>query len=147
MLPRLAALVAGLLFGAGLTVSQMINPAKVLAFLDLAGAWDPSLLLVMASAVAVSALGTILARHRDRPLLAPSFQIPSRRDIDGKLIAGSAIFGLGWGLYGYCPGPALAGLTLGARETLGFVVAMVIGMALHRWPFWSLGARSRESVG
>jgi len=131
----LAALLAGLLFGAGLTVSQMINPAKVLGFLDLGGipanAWDPSLALVMAGALAITGVGFALVLRRPRPLLAPRFALPGKRDIDGRLIAGAALFGLGWGLAGYCPGPAVAALALGATKTLVFVAAMIAGMAIY----------------
>lgn len=128
MAKSLAGLGAGLLFGAGLTVSQMINPAKVLNFLDVAGAWDPSLALVMVGAVAAAAVGYRLAFRRDRPLLDGRFRVPSRNDIDVPLLAGSALFGIGWGLGGYCPGPALSGLAFAAWETIAFVVAMAAGM-------------------
>lgn len=131
-----AALLSGLLFGAGLVVSQMVNPAKVLGFLDFAGiatgAWDPSLAFVMAGALAVTAPGYWLVLHRKAPVAAAAFEIPTRKDIDAKLIAGAAIFGLGWGLAGYCPGPAIAALVFGRLETAVFVVAMVAGMALFR---------------
>jgi uncharacterized membrane protein YedE/YeeE len=122
----------GLLFGLGLLVSGMADPAKVLAFLDVTGRWDPSLALVMAGAVAVSAAGYRLARRRGRPVLAPRLDVPARRDLDGRLIAGAAIFGLGWGLAGLCPGPALTLLTVAPAEAVTFVAAMVAGMALFR---------------
>ncbi|TVR95590.1 MAG: YeeE/YedE family protein [Rhodospirillales bacterium] len=128
----LAGLAAGLLFGAGLSVSAMINPAKVLNFLDIAGTWDPSLLLVMAGAVAVTFAGYRLVLGRDRPVLETSFAVPTRRDIDPPLIIGAAVFGIGWGLGGYCPGPAIAGLAFGATETLVFAAAMVAGMLSWR---------------
>ena len=108
----LAALAAGLLFGLGLTVSQMANPAKVLGFLDLAGDWDPSLAFVLAGAVATAALGFRLVQRAGRPLLAPAFRLPTATRIDRPLLLGAAIFGLGWGLVGFCPGPALAALGL-----------------------------------
>lgn len=130
------ALIAGLLFGAGLTVSQMVNPAKVLAFLDLGGiptgTWDPSLALVMAAALAVTAPAFALARQRRAPLLGNSFAIPERRDLDSRLVAGAALFGVGWGLVGYCPGPAIAGLAYGLPQTFGFVIAMLVGMLAFR---------------
>lgn len=126
----LVALMAGILFGAGLAISQMINPAKVLAFLDVAGEWDPSLAFVMLGAVAVTAVGYRLVLRRHRPLLDDRFHLPTRRDIDARLIAGAAVFGAGWGLAGYCPGPALAGLAGGAAETLVFVIFMAGGMIL-----------------
>ena len=122
----------GLLFGLGLVISQMINPAKVLAFLDVFGDWDPSLALVMAGAVAAAAIGFALAGRRAAPLWAPAFQIPTRRDIDARLLTGSALFGIGWGLAGLCPGPALTALPLGLWQSFVFVAAMLAGMALHR---------------
>lgn len=127
-----AALALGLLFGLGLIVSGMSNPAKVLAFLDVAGRWDPSLALVMAGAVAVSAAGYRVARWRGRPVLAPRLEIPTRRDLDPRLLAGAALFGVGWGLAGLCPGPALTLLTIVPGEALTFVAAMVVGMLLFR---------------
>lgn len=133
MLRVLAALIAGMLFGVGFVVSAMINPAKVLAFLDVAGAWDPSLALVMAGAVAVTFAGYRLAFRRGRPLFEPDFSLPTRTDLDARLIGGAAVFGAGWGLAGFCPGPAIAGLALGAAEPYVFVAAMAAGMILARW--------------
>ena len=127
-----SAFAAGLLFGLGLLISGMSNPAKVLGFLDLTGDWDPSLAMVMAGAVAVSALGTLVATRRGRPLLAPRLEIPTRRDLDMPLVAGAAIFGLGWGLAGLCPGPALTLLTVAPAQAATFVAAMVAGMLLFR---------------
>ncbi|GAN46048.1 putative membrane protein YedE/YeeE [Methylobacterium sp. PvP062] len=127
-----SAFAVGLLFGLGLLVSGMADPAKVLAFLDVTGRWDPSLALVMAGAVAISAAGYRLARRRGRPLLAPRLDVPTRRDLDGRLFAGAAIFGLGWGLAGLCPGPALTILTVAPAEAVTFVAAMVAGMLLFR---------------
>ena len=132
MLHALGALLAGILFGLGLAVSQMINPAKVLGFLDIAGRWDPSLALVMAGALAVTAFGYRLALKRPAPLLAPRFELPTVREIDRRLIAGAAVFGIGWGLVGFCPGPAIASLAFGVKESLIFVAAMLAGMALFR---------------
>lgn len=135
----LSAFASGLLFGLGLIVSQMVNPAKVLGFLDIFGQWDPSLALVMGGAVAVSALGTLVARRRNVPVLAQRLEIPTRRDLDPRLIGGAALFGVGWGLVGFCPGPALVGLTFGPWQVFVFVAAMIVGMALFRlapadWP-------------
>lgn len=127
-----AALLAGLLFGIGLTVSQMIDPAKVLGFLDIAGDWDPSLALVMGGALFVAAPAFRAAGKRARPLYGERFELPTRRDLDRRLILGALIFGAGWGLAGYCPGPALASLSLGVWQPWLFVVAMLAGMALHR---------------
>ena len=126
-----SALLAGLLFGLGLIVSRMIDPAKVLGFLDPIGAWDPSLAFVMAGAVATSALGYALAKRLRRPVFAPAFDLPARRDLDPRLVTGSAIFGVGWGLAGLCPGPALAVLPLGERGAMVFFAAMLAGMAIH----------------
>ena len=127
-----SAFAVGLLFGLGLLVSGMADPAKVLAFLDVTGRWDPSLALVMAGAVAVSAAGYHLTRRRGRPVLAPRLDVPARRDLDARLIAGAAIFGLGWGLAGLCPWPALTILTIAPAEAVTFVAAMVAGMLLFR---------------
>ena len=127
-----AALLAGTLFGIGLTVSQMINPEKVLSFLDFFGAWDPSLALVMLGAVGVSAVVFRLALKQPRPVFATAFQVPSRSDVDNRLIAGGVIFGLGWGLVGWCPGPAIASLALVQVESFIFLAAMIAGMLLYR---------------
>lgn len=128
----IAALLAGTLFGLGLSVSQMINPEKVLSFLDFFGAWDPSLALVMLGAVGVSTLAFRLALKQPRPVLAEAFQVPSRSDIDVRLIAGSVLFGIGWGLVGWCPGPAIASLALVQWESFVFLAAMVAGMLMGR---------------
>jgi uncharacterized protein len=127
-----AAFVAGLTFGLGLIVSGMADPAKVLNFLDLFGTWDPSLAFVMGGAVIVGFLGYRLAWKRGKPLLASRFEVPRRTDLDPKLMAGAALFGVGWGLGGYCPGPALTALTLAAPGTLVFLAAMIGGMWLAR---------------
>ena len=127
------ALVTGILFGAGLALSDMINPARVLAFLDLFGAWDPALALVMAGAVVPSAIGFAVSRRMGRPLFDSRFFIPENRVLDRRLIAGAAIFGMGWGLAGFCPGPAIAGLVLGLWQPWLFVAAMFAGMLVHRW--------------
>lgn len=122
------ALGAGLLFGLGLTLSQMINPAKVLGFLDLYGDWDPSLAFVMLGAVPVAAIGYRAARPLAKPLCAQAFAAPVQNRLDRRLIGGAVLFGIGWGLVGYCPGPALASLGLGNPRTLLFVTAMLAGM-------------------
>ena len=118
----------GLLFGAGLAVSGMADPAKVLNFLDVFGSWDPSLAFVMGGAVFVAFLGYRLVLTRDKPIIGGSFRLPERNDIDVRVIAGPAIFGIGWGVGGFCPGPALTALGLGAPGTLAFVPAMILGM-------------------
>jgi uncharacterized membrane protein YedE/YeeE len=128
---ELAALTAGIVFGAGLALADMTNPAKVQNFLDFLGSWDPSLAFVMGSALVVSALGTRAARRRRGPWLAPVFALPTRSELDPKLVAGAALFGIGWGLGGLCPGPALAGLLQGVPQVYVFVAAMVAGMLIH----------------
>ncbi|MGQ7791312.1 DUF6691 family protein [Faunimonas sp. B44] len=122
----------GLLFGLGLVVSGMANPAKVLNFLDLFGTWDPSLAFVMGGAVLVAFVGYRLTWTRQVPLLGSRFELPTRQDLDPRLLAGAAMFGLGWGLGGFCPGPALTALPLAATGTLVFVPAMLAGMWLAR---------------
>lgn len=126
----LTALIAGLLFGLGLMVSGMANPAKVLGFLDLAGRWDPSLVFVMVGAIAIASLAFFLARRRKRSLLGLPVQVPARTSITSRLVFGSAVFGVGWGLAGFCPGPALVALGAGYPKGIGFVAAMVAGMVV-----------------
>jgi uncharacterized membrane protein YedE/YeeE len=126
------ALLCGIVFGAGLAISGMANPGKVTAFLDVAGDWDPTLLVVMASALATSSAGYWLARRRERPLFAGAFALPTRKDIDAQLVGGAALFGIGWGLVGLCPGPAIAGLARGSIAIYAFAAAMLAGVALHR---------------
>jgi hypothetical protein len=126
------ALLCGLVFGAGLAVSGMNDPAKVLAFLDVAGPWDPTLAFVMGGALAVSAAGAALARRSLRPWLAETFALPARSDLDRDLILGAALFGVGWGLVGLCPGPALANLWRPSSELLLFLGALLGGVILHR---------------
>lgn len=127
-----AALIAGLVFGLGLLISGMANPAKVINFLDLTGSWDPSLAFVMGGAIAVALPGFKLAGQRLQPLFAEAFQMPTRTDLDAKLLSGAGLFGIGWGLGGFCPGPALAALPLMAPGTLVFVPAMLLGMWLAK---------------
>jgi uncharacterized membrane protein YedE/YeeE len=128
-----ASLAAGLLFGLGLIVSGMADPAKIQNFLDLAGTWDPSLAFVMAAAVSVTFVGYRALGAQPRPLFAEKFFWPTAKDIDAPLLTGTAIFGLGWGLSGFCPGPALTALPLLAEGTLAFVPAMFIGMWAARF--------------
>jgi len=128
----LSAIVTGTIFGMGLALSDMINPARVLAFLDLFGNWDPSLAFVMGGALIPSALGYWLSRQMSAPVAADRFFVPQNRTIDRRLLVGGALFGAGWGLVGYCPGPAVAGLVFFNWQTLAFVAAMVVGMVLHR---------------
>lgn len=121
-------LLAGIIFGAGLTVSDMVNPARVLNFLDVAGNWDPTLIFVMAGGLAVTSLGYRLVFRRGAPLIGDKFNLPTKRQIDLPLISGSALFGVGWGLAGICPGPALTDLETLEPKVLVFVVAMLVGM-------------------
>jgi uncharacterized protein len=128
----LVAILCGVLFGAGLVVSDMVNPARVLAFLDVAGAWDPSLALVLGGALIPSSLAYLIRRRMAAPIVATRFDVPTGRTIDRRLITGAALFGVGWGVVGLCPGPAIAALTTGRWQILLFVAAMVGGMALFR---------------
>lgn len=125
----LVSLASGLIFGLGLVVSQMVNPQKVLAFLDIAGNWDPSLAFVMGAAIPVAALGFALAKRRRAPLCAAAFSGPTKTTVDSRLVIGSLIFGTGWGLVGFCPGPVLAATLLAGAPALVFLVAMLAGMA------------------
>ena len=133
-----AALLAGAIFGMGLVVSHMVDPLKVQAFLDVTGDWDPSLAFVMAAAIPVAALGPALTRRLGHPLLERRLAEPPRGPVNARLLLGAALFGAGWGLVGYCPGPALASLGNGAPGTLLFVAAMGAGMAAYGIAF---GAR------
>lgn len=134
---RLTALLAGLIFGLGLLLAGMSNPAKVLGFLDLGGTWDPSLALVMASAIGVALLPFTWARRQQRSLLDAPMQLPQKRELDCRLIGGSLLFGIGWGIAGICPGPALTLLLGGYWQSLLFVLAMLGGM----WLFTALERR------
>jgi len=143
MRQAVAALAAGLLFGLGLTVSRMVDPAKVLGFLDVAGRWDPSLALVLTGATGTAAVGfRLVLGRRVAPFFAETFSLPTARDVDRRLVIGAAVFGIGWGLVGLCPGPALAGLGLAFRPVAIFVAAMLAGMAL-----FELTGRARPRAG
>ena len=124
---------AGLVFGLGLIVSGMANPAKVLGFLDLGGRWDPSLAFVMAGAIAVGAVAFAVARRRTQSLLGAAMRLPSLQSIDRRLLIGSAVFGIGWGIAGFCPGPALVAVGMGQAKALVFVIAMLAGMGIFEW--------------
>jgi uncharacterized protein len=130
MVVVLTALLAGLVFGWGLLISGMAQPTKVLAFLDLAGPWDPSLMLVMVGAIAVGSLAFALARRRKKSLLGLDMRLPTATRIDRSLVVGSTLFGIGWGLAGLCPGPALVALATGQAKALVFVLAMLVGMGV-----------------
>ena len=122
----------GLVFGAGLAVSNMLNPARVLNFLDVFGSWDPTLAFVLGGAVAVSTVGFAVARHRSRSWLGEPLSLPMRRDIDARLLGGATLFGVGWGLVGLCPGPALANLGRDSSALYVFIASMLVGIWLHR---------------
>lgn len=122
---------AGVFFGLGLALSQMINPNKVLNFLDVAGNWDPSLALVMGGALFIGIIAFYLIPKRASPLFEETFKLPTRKDIDKPLLIGSAIFGIGWGVAGYCPGPAFATLGSNTLEAILFITAMIAGVLLH----------------
>lgn len=121
-------LLAGAVFGLGLLVSGMANPTKVLGFLDLAGSWDPSLALVMAGAIAIASIAFGVAGRRPLSLMGQEMKLPSSRTVDRRLVVGSLLFGIGWGIAGFCPGPALVALGMGEAKALVFVVAMLVGM-------------------
>jgi len=139
----LAALVCGLIFGWGLLISGMVEPTKVIGFLDVFGAWDPSLAVVMAAALGVSGVGFRLVAARPRPVFAAQSSWPTRTDVDAPLVIGAILFGVGWGLVGLCPGPALENLATLSPRVIAFVVAMACGMGLHR--LWQ-GLRSEAAV-
>jgi uncharacterized protein len=129
---RLAILISGVLFGTGVTISGMVNPTKVLNFMDIFGQWDPTLLLVMGAGLIVTFAGYRFIFARPAPLFAPEFNLPASQLIDAKLLGGAALFGLGWGMTGFCPGPAVASLVFGRTESVMFVAAMAIGMVATR---------------
>jgi uncharacterized protein len=129
-------LLAGVIFGAGLTLSDMVNPARVSNFLDFAGSWDPTLMFVMAGGLAVTTLGYKFIFRRNSPLVDEKFHLPTQRQIDLPLVGGAALFGVGWGLAGICPGPALADLVTLDPKVLAFVAAMLVGMiAASAWRY------------
>ncbi len=132
-MPLFYAWLAGLVFGIGLLVSGMTNPAKVIGFLDVSGRWDPSLAFVMGGAIAVAAVGFKFARTRTRSLLGLPMNLPTARNIDRRLVMGSLLFGVGWGVAGICPGPALVLLGSGIPKGVVFVIAMLAGMGLFEW--------------
>lgn len=133
MASLIIALLAGLVFGLGLVLSGMANPAKVLGFLDLGGAWDPSLAFVMGGAIAVALPAFAWARKRSRSLLNEPINLPTARQVDRRLVLGSLLFGIGWGVAGFCPGPGVVALGMGQPKALLFVGAMLAGMVLFEW--------------
>jgi len=142
----LTAALIGLIFGTGIALSGMINPAKVLNFFDLAGAWDPSLAFVMAGALAVTALGYRFVLRRSRPALDTRFHLPAKRRLDVPLVAGSAAFGIGWGMTGFCPGGAIPALGLGESSAWLFVASMAVGIAAARLVRNALVARVPQTA-
>ena len=142
VLRTIVALFAGTLFGVGLAVSGMVNPAKITGFLDVAGDWDPTLMFVMGGALLVTIPAFRLILKRPRPVLAGSRALPKGTSLDGRLVGGAALFGVGWGLSGFCPGPAVVAMVTGLTPVFVFVAAMVAGMAGPRTPILE-GARRR----
>ena len=129
---KIISLISGIIFGVGLVISNMINPAKVLGFLNFFGQWDPSLIFVMIGAILTSAPFFFLFKNKNKPLFAETFSIPKIKNIDSKLIVGSSLFGVGWGLVGFCPGPAIASLALVNEYTIFFLISMFGGFFLTR---------------
>ena len=127
MMNKIFSLLSGIIFGLGLTVSSMTNPAKVIGFLDITGNWDPSLMFVMLGAIAISAPFFYLLRNKNKPLFDSNFEIPTIKNLDKKLVLGASIFGIGWGMVGFCPGPAIASLAFLNPFSIIFVIAMVGG--------------------
>jgi len=126
------ALIAGLLFGFGLIASEMVNPSKVIGFLDLFGGnWDPSLAFVMGGALITTFIGYRFVLKRERPIVAEKFDLPTKTDLDARLIGGASLFGIGWGMAGYCPGPAIVAMPFMYQETFVFVGSMIIGMFIY----------------
>lgn len=145
-MPILMAFIVGLVFGIGLIVSGMTDPSKVLGFLDLAGNWDPSLAFVMGGAILVGLVAFRFAGKRERSLLGEPMRLPSATRIDRRLVLGSLAFGAGWGLAGYCPGPALASLASGGLKPLIFTLAMLAGMSLFELVEWARASRSARTA-
>lgn len=133
MMRKFVALISGLVFGCGLMLSDMVNPARVLAFLDVTGSWDPTLAFVMAGALTITAIGWMVAGRLHAAILGGSMPPPPPALIDRRLFTGSAIFGIGWGIAGICPGPGFVALTFGGWQVPLFVVAMAAGMAAYNW--------------
>lgn len=137
---------AGLTFGLGISISGMANPAKTLNFFDVSGAWDASLGVVMVTALVVTAIGYRLVLRRQKPLFTPRFQLPTSRVIDARLVGGAALFGVGWGLSGFCPGASIPALGTGRAEVVAFTGALVVGMFLARWIMRIMADRSATAT-
>ena len=140
---KLIVFISGMLFGAGVTISGMVNPMKVLNFFDIFGTWDATLIFVMGAGLLVTLIGYQIIFKRKVPLYASSFRLPTSQHIDAKLLSGAALFGVGWGLSGFCPGPAVASLVFGRIESITFVIAMAAGMILAK----QLQKLQRSKVG
>jgi len=137
MKQNIIALIAGIIFGVGLCVSEMVNPQVVLAFLDVTGAWDARLLFVMVGALFVTSVGFYAFSKRKAPFCAQEFSTPTSKGVDKKLIMGAILFGVGWGIAGVCPGPAITALAFGMKEAMIFAVSMLVGMAIFEFGFQS----------
>ncbi|OJY18605.1 MAG: hypothetical protein BGO98_31400 [Myxococcales bacterium 68-20] len=144
---RASALGAGMLFGVGLAIAGMTKPSKVVGFLDLFGSWDPSLAFVMVGAITVHLIAHRLVRRRSSPLFDVKFHLPTRKDIDRRLVLGAAVFGVGWGLGGFCPGPGIVSAGSGSLGALVFVVGMTIGMLIESAVARSMAGRAADDVG
>ncbi|MDP1678862.1 MAG: YeeE/YedE family protein [Candidatus Nitrotoga sp.] len=142
----LMAFITGLIFGLGLILSGMTDPAKVIGFLDIAGAWNPSLVFVMGGAILIAAIAFHFAKTRSKALLGDVMRLPTARQIDRRLVLGGLAFGVGWGLTGYCPGPALASLAIGGSKPLIFVIAMLAGMAIFEIQDRRSSAHKRKAI-
>lgn len=138
---HVASFASGLLFALGLAIAGMTEPHKVIGFLDVFGRWDPSLVFVMVGGIAVNATVWVIVKKRPAPVLSARWLVPTRRDLDAKLIVGSALFGVGWGLGGYCPGPGVVSIATGSIAPVMFVVAMLFGMRVVGWWEWREAAR------
>ncbi len=141
MKQKLIALLSGLIFGFGLSLSQMIDRDRVLGFLDVSGDWDPTLLFVLGGAVSITIITFRFVLRLPRPIFSSKFYLPTRKDIDLPLILGAAIFGIGWGIAGYCPGPGITALVLGIANPVLFVIAFIIGSLIYQW-YAGLSAKS-----
>ena len=132
MLNKAFSLLSGLIFGVGLTISSMTNPSKVIGFLDISGLWDPSLIFVMVGAIILSAPAFYFFRNKPKPFFTSTFELPIKKNIDQKLLIGSYLFGVGWGMVGFCPGPAISSLGLNQPLSILFVISMIMGFYISR---------------